>query len=68
MFLGMLQFWFGRSIFGDIGLEPSKKVDLSDASESTEIVEEKQPSHIQRDRYVVVGILAFFTVFFWAAF
>ena len=68
MFLGMLQFWFGKRIFGEIGKEPSKKVDLSDAIGNAEIVEEKVPNNVQRDRYIVVGILAFFTVFFWAAF
>ncbi|GAB1308806.1 peptide MFS transporter [Urechidicola sp. KH5] len=63
MLLGMLQFWFGRSIFGDVGKEP-KKIDKS----ATNIEENKVPAHIQRDRYIVVGILAFFVVFFWAAF
>lgn len=70
MFLGMLQFWFGRSIFGQVGKTPSKKVDLSDAVDgNVEIIEEeKVPDNVQRDRYIVVGILAFFVVFFWAAF
>jgi len=68
MFLGMLQFWFGREIFGSIGKEPSKKVDLSDAIENSDMEEEKVPSNVQRDRYIVVGILAVLTVFFWAAF
>ena len=68
MLLGMLQFWYGRSIFGEIGKAPSKNVDLSDAIENVEVVEEKVSSKVQRDRYIVVGILAFFTVFFWAAF
>ncbi|MGB0891501.1 MAG: peptide MFS transporter [Flavobacteriaceae bacterium] len=68
MLLGMLQFWFGKEIFGQIGKEPSTKVDLSDAIENVEKTEENIPSNIQRDRYIVVGILAFFTVFFWAAF
>lgn len=63
MLLGMLQFWFGRPIFEGIGTEPSKK----------EVIEEEKtkhnvPSNVQRDRYIVVGILAFFVVFFWAAF
>jgi len=68
MLLGMLQFWFGRTIFGNVGISPSKKVDLSDAIEKLEVVEEKVPEKVQRDRYVVVGLLAFFVVFFWAAF
>ncbi|AXT61304.1 MFS transporter [Aquimarina sp. AD10] len=69
MMLGMFQFWFGRSIFGEVGVEPSKKVNLSDAIENKEEnVVEKVSSNVQRDRYIVVGVLAFFVVFFWAAF
>jgi len=69
MFLGMLQFWFAQKIFGKVGLAPSKNVDLSDAIEnSDEVIENKTSGKVQRDRYIVVGILAFFTVFFWAAF
>ena len=68
MLLGTMQFWFGRSIFGTIGTTPSKKIDLSDAIEKVDIKEEKVPANVQRDRYIVVGILAFFVVFFWAAF
>jgi POT family proton-dependent oligopeptide transporter len=75
MFLGTLQFWFGRIIFGNIGISPSIKVDLSDAfagvgstNESERIITEQVPPNVQRDRYIVVGLLAFFTVFFWTAF
>jgi len=68
MFLGMLQFWFGRDIFGKVGKEPSVKVDLSDAIEDVKLVEKEVSAKVQRDRYIVVAILAFFTVFFWAAF
>jgi POT family proton-dependent oligopeptide transporter len=74
MFLGTLQFWFGRSIFGNVGVSPSVKVDLSDALEGVgstnlgEPIVEEVPDNIQRDRYIVVAILAFFTVFFWWAF
>ncbi len=67
MFLGTLQFWFGRGIFENVGKQPSKEIDLSDAIENVEIAE-KVSGNIQRDRYIVVGLLAFFTVFFWAAF
>ncbi|MCV6628616.1 MAG: peptide MFS transporter [Flavobacteriaceae bacterium] len=68
MLMGLLQFWFGRSIFGEVGKEPSKKIDLSDAIAESEPVEEKVPADVQTDRYIVVGILAFLVVFFWAAF
>ncbi|PKH49257.1 MFS transporter [Tenacibaculum sp. Bg11-29] len=72
MFLGMLQFWFAQGIFGSIGLSPSKAIEYNDAIENIEekgtIEEEEIPANVQRDRYIVVAILAFFTVFFWAAF
>jgi len=73
MFLGTLQFWFGRSIFGNIGIAPSIKVEVSDAIENTDDKKEENkvevvPANVQRDRYIVVGLLAFFTVFFWTAF
>ena len=74
MFLGMLQFWFGRSILEHVGLAPNKKLELDKIDDEVEdtvdkVVEEvKVSSKVQRDRYVVVGVLAFFTIFFWAAF
>ena len=36
MFLGMLQFWFAQSIFGDIGLTPTKQAAVPNSSESNE--------------------------------
>lgn len=73
MFFGMLQFWFAQGIFGNLGLSPAKAKALKDDHtsaevEATEDEEEQVPGYVQRDRYIVVGILAFFTVFFWAAF
>lgn len=72
MFLGMLQFWLAQGIYGKVGLSPSKTIDYEDAinsiGEEKEIVKEEVPRHVQKDRYIVVGILAFFTIFFWAAF
>lgn len=76
MFFGVLQFWYAQGIFGNVGLEPSKVIEYDDAieeknnseSSTTKETEEKTPANVQRDRYIVVGILAFFTVFFWAAF
>ena len=69
MFFGMLQFYFAQSIFGNVGTKPSKAVDLSDAvANKEEKSYDDVPSNVQRDRYIVVGILAFFTIFFWAAF
>ncbi|AEH00420.1 peptide MFS transporter [Lacinutrix sp. 5H-3-7-4] len=71
MFLGMIQFWLAQNIFGKIGLSPSATLDYVDAipnSDEDEIKTEAVPANVQRDRYIVVGILAFFTIFFWAAF
>ncbi|MCL7765310.1 peptide MFS transporter [Polaribacter sp. Z014] len=68
MFLGMLQFYFAQSIFGNVGLKPNKVADLSDAINKDEKSYDDVPNNVQRDRYIVVGILAFFTIFFWAAF
>jgi len=66
MFLGMLQFWFAQGIFGKVGLKPSK---IEESSETNDIKSyDDVPANVQRDRYIVVGILAFFTIFFWAAF
>ncbi len=74
MLLGMLQFWFGRSILEKVGLSPKNKLELDkvdDVIEDTveEVIEDvKVSSKVQKDRYIVVAILAFFTIFFWAAF
>ncbi|MBU2951220.1 peptide MFS transporter [Tamlana agarivorans] len=72
MFFGMLQFWFSQKIFGRIGLSPSDSLEYDEAIETIGkdpvVEEEKVPANVQRDRYIVVGILAFFTIFFWAAF
>ncbi|GLB48687.1 peptide MFS transporter [Neptunitalea lumnitzerae] len=76
MLLGMLQFWFGRTIFEGIGLSPKEDTHQKDleAEEkkphdaNVEVKETHVPAKVQADRYIVVGVLAFFTIFFWAAF
>ncbi|WP_334056951.1 peptide MFS transporter [Polaribacter sp. P097] len=78
MFLGTLQFWFGRNIFENVGKAPNKntkKVDLTKEVDpknailvDAEVQEATTNRKIQNDRYIVVGLLAFFTVFFWWAF
>ena len=61
MFFGLLQFHFAKRLFGEIGEKPVKP----DKSET----EVKAPlTKVEKDRLVVIGILAFFTIFFWAAF
>ena len=70
MFLGTLQFWLAQGIFGKVGLSPSKAKEYESISENTEstTTHEVVPANVQRDRYIVVGVLGFFTIFFWAAF
>lgn len=77
MFFGMLQFYFAQKIFGRIGLSPKGTQDFDDALEDTvedtkdaieDVVDEAKRSKITRDRLTVIGIFAFFTIFFWWAF
>ena len=62
MFLGMLMFYLGQGIFGELGLhsKPSDKAKVDDTPEEAPAV--------VRDRLIVIGILSFFTIFFWMAF
>ncbi|WP_299778022.1 peptide MFS transporter [uncultured Formosa sp.] len=73
MFLGMVQFWLAQTIFGRIGLSPRETLDYDEGHKDVDEDgngdnEEVVPGYVQRDRYIVVAILAFFTIFFWAAF
>jgi POT family proton-dependent oligopeptide transporter len=77
MFFGMLQFHFAQKIFGKIGLSPKELKDFDDEVEdSAEEVKNVVKDHIEgahkskvtRDRLIVIGVLAFFTIFFWWAF
>jgi len=73
MALGMMQFYFAQGIFGKIGLSPKQgealEVSVQDGHmELDEDEEDNVPAHVERDRLMVIGILAFFTIFFWMAF
>ena len=80
MFVGMIQFWFGQGIFGNVGLSPKQQRNLNDAgvheaskdadANKTDFdnAEEEMSPKVTRDRLIVIGILAFFTIFFWWAF
>ncbi|MEP0266813.1 peptide MFS transporter [Dokdonia sp.] len=77
MFFGMLQFYFAQKIFGKIGLSPKNAEDFDDAIEDSleetkeaiqDTVEEAENSAVVKDRLMVIGIFALFTVFFWWAF
>lgn len=62
MLIGLIQFQLSQKMFGSIGLAPEKKE--IEKSEQT-----KQPlTKVEKQRLVVVGVLAFFSIFFWAAF
>jgi POT family proton-dependent oligopeptide transporter len=71
MFFGMLQFTFSKKLFGNIGLS-SKQVSENNAAAVTAAVPETKavdvPKHVERDRLIVIGVLAFFVIFFWMAF
>lgn len=61
MFLGMMQFWFGQGVLGNVGLK-GKTIDAGEQEE------ENLTPEVERDRLIVIGILAFSTIFFWMAF
>jgi POT family proton-dependent oligopeptide transporter len=63
MFLGMLMFQFGQTIFGDLGLAPN----VQHKSQKT-LEESSVPKAVEQDRLLVIGVLSFFTIFFWMAF
>jgi len=77
MFFGMLQFYFAQSIFAKIGLSPKQTQDFDDVIEDSveniednieEVIDEAKSSKVTKDRLIVIGVLAFFTIFFWWAF
>lgn len=70
MLIGLIQFKLSQEIFGEIGLAPKdgnlkRNVDVVDSIES---IENKALTKVERDRLVIVGVLCFFSIFFWAAF
>jgi len=77
MLFGLLQFSFAQKIFGSIGLTPKHKKRLDAEAETyavnnptlpVEQAPEIIPAHVSRDRIIVIGVFAFFTIFFWWAF
>lgn len=60
MLFGLLQFWFGQGVFGNIGLKPEKK--------QADSPKRKALTKVETDRLIVIGVMAFFTIFFWLAF
>ena len=64
MLIGLIQFRLSEKMFGDIGLAPDKIV----KSEEMKLKENAPLTKVEKDRLIVVGVLAFFSIFFWAAF
>lgn len=65
MFLGMVMFYLGQTIFGEVGKREMKSTSGAN-DESKKRIEE--PAQVVADRLIVIGILSFFTIFFWMAF
>jgi POT family proton-dependent oligopeptide transporter len=76
MFFGALQFWFGQKIFGELGVRSvstaEDKTSISPTAEQTKgeaaTTAPAVSKLIERQRLIVIGVLAFFTIFFWLAF
>lgn len=66
MLIGYLQFKLSQDMFGDLGKAPK---DLALENSKKEAKKTKEPlTKTEKDRLIVVGVLAFFSIFFWAAF
>ena len=65
MCLGMIMFYLGQSILGVHGTRATA-LNLSDSSQPNNTQDEDP--RIVKDRLIVIGILSFFTIFFWMAF
>ena len=64
MFFGLLQFYFSKKLFGHIG-------EKDDPDHLVEVLDEEghvPDPKVVRERLFVIGIFAFFTIFFWMAF
>jgi POT family proton-dependent oligopeptide transporter len=76
MVIGMIQFQLSQKMFGKIGLPPKPKAgeivgnveDNQDIIDSIEESKGKGLTKVEGQRLIVVGVLAFFSIFFWAAF
>jgi proton-dependent oligopeptide transporter, POT family len=70
MLFGLLQFSFSKKLFGHIGLL-QKKQDEQPAAATAAAASApaaELPKHVERDRLIVIGVFAFFVIFFWMAF
>ncbi len=62
MLFGLLQFFFSKKLFGDIG-----QLVKEEAVEVQEVKKQKVTSN-EKDRLVAIGVFALFTIVFWWAF
>ncbi|MDP8090314.1 MULTISPECIES: peptide MFS transporter [Pasteurellaceae] len=65
MLFGLLQFYFSKALFGQIG-SLHKKV-VAENAESKEVTKESLTG-TEKDRLIAVGVFALFTIVFWWAF
>ncbi len=65
MFLGMVMFYLGQSVLGQHGTLATA---LSNSDSSSPGRAQPSDPVIVRDRLIVIGVLSFFTIFFWMAF
>ena len=63
MALGLIMFALGRPIFGEVGKRGFQGGTTRASGEDPSV-----PENVKRDRLIVIGILSFFTIFFWMAF
>lgn len=76
MVIGMIQFQLSQKMFGKIGLPPRKVNSVTGNDEKNQdlldSVEDSRKTggltKVELHRLIVVGVLAFFSIFFWAAF
>ncbi len=70
MLIGLIQFKLSETIFGDIGGKPigGNLTENQDVIDSIEAAKNQPLTKVEKDRLVIVGVLAFFSIFFWAAF
>ncbi|MCI5057926.1 MAG: peptide MFS transporter [Flavobacteriales bacterium] len=70
MLIGLIQFKISQKIFGKIGLPPEKGnlKDNQDVLDEFDQAKNQSLTKKERDRLIVVGVLSFFSIFFWAAF
>ncbi len=66
MFLGMVMFFLGQTLFGEVGKREKGTIAFNSTPGLKEISVES--AKVVSDRLVVIGILSFFTIFFWMAF